>query len=358
MKYMFLIIMGVCVFGCKKNNVQLRFLDEYILKDSMIFKNSMIGGLSGIDNYKDLYYLVVDDAKKPRVLTSKITIEKGKIKDISFKNIIYIKDTSSTFYRKEVLDLESIFIDSNAHINLVSEGSIKNGKRPTVFISDSLGRFVNEVYLPSNLGNINEGKHKHNAVFEGSCKSIDKKGFWVSLEAPLNIDVEKPSYENSKLPVRITYFDSDEGKATKQYIYELSPIERPPRGAINSNGVTAILEFRKEEFFIVERIYQSGYGIHGNMIRIFKATTEKNTTNTLNMNTLRNVNYIPLKKNLLFDFNRVNNQLKKGVIDNVEGICFGDVLPNGNKTLLLISDNNFQLNGKQFNQFLLLEMVE
>jgi hypothetical protein len=36
-------------------------------------------------------------------------------------------------------------------------------------------------------------------------------------------------------------------------------------------------------------------------------------------------------------------------VDNVEGICFGPVLPNGHRTLVLVSDNNFiELEKTQF----------
>ncbi|WP_176829764.1 esterase-like activity of phytase family protein [Tenacibaculum sp. MAR_2009_124] len=338
--------------------MQLRFLDEYVFQDSVVFEESVIGGLSGVDKNKSTYYFVVDDSKKPRVLKGEIVIENGKIIDVSFKKTILINDTINGFYQKEILDLESVFVDSKGNLNVTSEGSIKNNKRPTVFVTDSLGSFVEEVLLPDYLGDIDVGKHRHNGVFEGSSKSIDGRGFWVSLEAPLRIDGEEPSYSKKKSPIRITYFDSKEKKATKQYAYELEYLEKPAKGDINLNGVTAILEFGRGKFFVVERIYQSGYGSYGNTIRIFKASADNETTNTLGVKSLKNSNYIPLKKELLFDFEWVKAELMEGVIDNIEGICFGDVLPNGNKTLLLISDDNFQLYGKQLNQFILMEIVE
>ncbi|CAM1366684.1 esterase-like activity of phytase family protein [Tenacibaculum xiamenense] len=358
MKYVFLLIIGMCFLGCKKNNIHVRFLDEYVLQDSSIFQKSIVGGLSGIDNYGGNYYFVVDDAREPRVLVGDVIVEDRKISDVTFKKTIFFNDTLNKFYQNEVLDLESVFVNSNGSLNLTSEGSIRKKKRPTVFVTDSLGKFVKEISLPSHLGNINIGKHRHNGVFEGSCKSTDGKGFWVSLEAPLKIDGEEPSYKVKKSSVRITYFDSDKGKATKQYAYELENLEKPRKGDINLNGVTAILEFRKNEFFVVERIYHSGYGSYGNTIRIFRAWADENTTNTINLESLKKVNHIPLKKELLFDFESAKDQLTDGIIDNIEGICFGDVLPNGNKTLLLISDDNFQLYGKQLNQFILMELVE
>ena len=42
-------------------------------------------------------------------------------------------------------------------------------------------------------------------------------------------------------------------------------------------------------------------------------------------------------------------------IDNVEGVTFGPDLPNGHKTLIFVSDNNFSALEKT--QFLLFEII-
>ena len=42
--------------------------------------------------------------------------------------------------------------------------------------------------------------------------------------------------------------------------------------------------------------------------------------------------------------------------DNIEGVTFGPVLPNGHKTLLFIADNNFTVVEKT--QVLLFEIIE
>ena len=73
-------------FSCeKRKDIQLNFLSEYVLKDTVSFKNSPIGGLSGLDYSNGFYYFVVDDAKTPRFLKGNINIEKRKIKGINFE---------------------------------------------------------------------------------------------------------------------------------------------------------------------------------------------------------------------------------------------------------------------------------
>ena len=67
---------------------------------------------------------------------------------------------------------------------------------------------------------------------------------------------------------------------------------------------------------------------------------------------------IPLNKKLLFEFDAIKSELTEGVIDNIEGITFGPILNNGNQSLILVADDNFQVFGKQLNQFILMEIKQ
>ncbi|MEE9408501.1 MAG: esterase-like activity of phytase family protein [Polaribacter sp.] len=354
--YIFLIIS--LIFSCSsKQQTELKFLDEYVLADSVSFQKSIIGGLSGVDYSNGYYYFIVDDARNPRFLKAKINVLQSEIVNVDFKNVVYLNDTAQFFYKENALDLESIFIDEKTQeVNLVSEGSIRKDKKPTVFKTDLNGKFIASYKLPNNLKN-NE-VIKHNAVFEGSSKSIDNKGFWVTMEAPLKIDGSEPTFTKKSSPIRITYFDKQTQKATKQFAYQLEHITKPAKGNINLNGVTAILEYKENNFFIIERTYQNGYGAYGNIVRIFDAVLGDKTTNILDVESLKETSFIPLKKRLLINFEDVKNQLTEGIIDNVEGITFGPKLENGNQSLLLVTDDNFQIYGKQLNQFILLEVEE
>ena len=353
------IVLALSVLGllaCKQEQTSLKFLNEYVVKDSLQIDNTVIGGISGIDYYNNQYYMVVDDAANPRVLVGDITVKNDSIQSVSFEKVIVV-DTVSQFTKNHVLDLESIFIEDGI-INLTSEGSIQYKKDPSIFHIDTKGSFINEVAILNYFRAASEAKPKHNGVFEGSSKSIDDKGFWVAMEAPLGADGEEPTFHETQSPVRITYYDKNTNEAIKQFAYQLEKIDKPAKGNVNLNGVTAILEYKENNFFIIERIYQSGYGSHGNVVRIFKATIDDTSTNTLAIESLKNEKYTPLKKELLLDFSTVENQLTDGIIDNIEAITFGPILQNGNKSLILASDDNFQVYGKQLNQFLLIEIEQ
>ncbi|WP_028889311.1 esterase-like activity of phytase family protein [Tenacibaculum ovolyticum] len=351
---LFYIVVFLVFTGCKTEKISLKFLNEFIVKDSLVFENTIVGGISGIDFSNNQYYMVVDDSKNPRILVGDILIKDDSIESVEFKQTIKV-DSVSQFYKDNVLDLESIFV-VNDQINLVSEGSIRKGKSPVIFTVNSLGKIQDKIKIPSYFKANSLAKPKHNATFESSSKSIDKKGYWVAMEGPLAADGEEPTFHKTESPIRITYFNNETKKATKQFTYQLEKITKPAKGTVNLNGVTAILEYTKNSFFVIERIYQSGYGTQGNTIRIFKATIDDDSTNSLNIESLKKQEYIPLKKELLFDFESIQGKLTDTIIDNIEGITFGPELSNGNQSLIVVSDDNFQVYGKQLNQFILLEI--
>jgi hypothetical protein len=58
-----------------------------------------------------------------------------------------------------------------------------------------------------------------------------------------------------------------------------------------------------------------------------------------------------MKKELLIDVNSAAGP----EVFNIEGICFGPLLSNGNRSLILVTDNNF--NPRERTQFFLFEVL-
>ena len=100
---------------------------------------------------------------------------------------------------------------------------------------------------------------------------------------------------------------------------------------------------------MVERSYSVGRP--ASTIKVFivdlSAATDIKNTGSLKNNT----NFIPVSKKLLLNMDDLGIY-----IDNIEGVTFGPLLPNGHKTLLFVSDNNF--NALQRSQLLLFEVIE
>ncbi len=344
------------LYGCntvtkQSEDIQLKFLDEYLLPNELFIDSTLVGGLSGIDSYNDIYYITCDDDKTPRFYETKITFSNAKFDTIVFSKAIVLKGVKGT------LDLESIVVDSvQNQVLLVSEGSIKNGDDPSFFSVNFKGEFIENFKIPQYFEAKGKQLPRHNGVFEGLTKSLDEQGgYWIPTELPLKLDGPKPKYTATTSPVRFTYFN-DEGRATKQFAYLLDNIAKKPLGDFAVNGITDVLSYAPNKLLTIERSYSSGYENQGNVIKIYNLEYT-DAANTLQHKKLNNTNYYPVQKELVFNFEAIKDMLKNKSIDNIEGVCFGPILPNGNKTLLFIADNDFNKQGNRQNQFILMEMI-
>mgnify|MGYP001027001956 FL=1 len=353
---LFLLILSVVACRSTKikssKDLNINFLSEYIVPDNLILDNTLVGGLSGIDYYNGQYYLVCDDSNNPRVYEAKIVIDDNKISNITFEKVILIDDSS------KFLDLESIRYDSDLdQILLTSEGHILSQKDPSFFSVSPNGQTQNTFQIPDAFKSNSIQKPRHNATLEGLCMASDKKGYWLGMELPLEADGPEPQYTPTKSPVRITYISSKTKGPEKQFAYFLDPVAKKPMGNFSVNGLTDLIQYNANTFLILERSYSSGLGNEGNTIKIFEADIS-DATNTIKMNSLKDFEFFPAKKKLLLNFENLRDKLTDNSIDNIEGITFGPKLSNGHQSLILVSDNNFNILGKQFNQFILLELIE
>ena len=355
MKKIALLFVSVLFVGCSTlttkttHKLQLKFLDEYVVPDSLVVDGTLVGGLSGIDYKEGTYFLICDDASNPRYYKATININLNTISKIHFNKVYKIKDTTN------YLDMEAIRYDTKRHkIVITSEGSIRHGVSPSLFTINS-DNHIHKVKIPDMFSVNSIQKPRNNGTLEGLCISKNEKGYWIAMELPLKGDGPEPTYQEADSPVRITYIDAAYNKPNKQFTYYLEPISKKPTGRFGVNGVTDILEYSTDKFFVLERAFSSGWGTQGNTVRIFKANASK-ATNTINKVSLKEKKFKPASKELLLDLEDIRNQLTNAIIDNIEGMTFGPTLPNGNKTLLLVSDNNFNRLGKQLNQFILLEI--
>lgn len=353
-------VLAVTLIGCKStrvgttDNVQVRFIDEYIIPADAQVDGTQVGGLSGLNYHDGTFYMVSDQPSNPRFYKAEIKISEEKIDSVKLLSVVQL-DRSQAALNEAHLDLEGIIYDpAEGKFFFSSEGSIDNGKDPMLFSISETGEFIDSFSVPENLLAESDKRPRNNGTLEGLAASFDGKGVWAAMELPLRTDGPKPKLIRTKSPVRITHFDKETGEPTKQFPYRLEPIAKIPWLYFAVNGVTDLLEYAPNKFLILERGYASGHGSKGNTVRIFDVDISL-ATNTLDRNNLRVTFYNPAKKELLYDFKWAKDYLSEEFIDNIEGISFGPSLPNGNQSLILISDNNFSSMGKQLNQVILLE---
>ena len=105
MRYFLFALSIVLIAGCssgrktggKKTSVEIKeikFLGEHTVPNGLLFKNTVVGGLSGIDYdaKRNLYYMICDDpsANNPaRFYTAQILISERGIDSVIFTEVDY-----------------------------------------------------------------------------------------------------------------------------------------------------------------------------------------------------------------------------------------------------------------------------
>ncbi len=379
--YQIIICLIFCCLGCSSNNndntsnpdvspptdsqntiSKIEFIDEYVIPVQNI-AGVPVGGLSGIDYYDGKWYLICDTSEPPiRYYNASISYTSTGFTEVSVNTMTEIKDNMGAALAAGTVDPESIRFDPNTQ-NLVysSEGSIVNDIDPALFEISTLGNLVRTFTLPDYFkaqANDDTKGPRHNGVFEGLSLNIDNTGYWVSTELPLIEDGPEPTLTDTDSPVRITFFNKNTGLAERQFTYELDPVARPATlgTTFEVNGLVEILEYDQNKFLALERSFSSGYIDGGNNVKIYKVDATE-ATNTLSTESLNSASYTKAQKTLLFDFETIRSQLINNSIDNIEGISFGPALEDGSRTIVVVSDNNFNSFIPQKNQLILFKVI-
>lgn len=148
--------------------------------------------------------------------------------------------------------------------------------------------------------------------------------------------------------MRVLTMKTVSGKPGEEFIYMTDPIPTPPVPAdeFATNGLVDLLSLSGDSYIAVERAFTVGVG---NDVKLYVTTTH-GATNVHDMKSIEGKNIKPMSKHLLLDLVTVGITL-----DNIESVTFGPELEDGSKTLILVSDNNFNPDG-QFTQFLAFRM--
>ena len=191
---------------------------------------------------------------------------------------------------------------------------------------------------------------RRNGTLEGISFADDFSTLYVSVEEPLYDDGPAASLEESNAWVRFLKYDVATRKNVAQYPYKLEPIAHPakPENAFKMNGVSDILAISPNRLLVIERSYSTGHS--GCTIRVYECNLHGASDIKDVPSLLKEPPSKPIEKKLLL------NMESLGIyIDNIEGMTFGPNFPNGHKSLIFVSDNNF--NETQRTQFLLFEVI-
>lgn len=374
-----LLLLIFAIAACKAVNIkggnrpkeikQIHFLGEYIIPHNLQFKNTTIGGLSGIDydKQKDVYYLICDDWSQinpARFYTAKISFSENGIDSVYFINVTQLLRPDSSVYPGpkqdpyHTADPEAIrYNASQKNLVWTSEGErliTKDSQilvEPAIRIINEEGKQIDSFPLPAQTHMYATDKGlRRNGVFEGLSFTNGYKNLYVSIEEPIYEDGSRASLGDTAAWIRVLKYDADKKTLLGEYAYQIDPVARTPVPAngFKINGVSDILEIGRNQLLFIERSFSSGY--EGCNIRVYVGNVSK-ATNIASISSLRDFKaFQPVRKKLLFNMDSLGRY-----IGNVEGVSFGPILPNGNRTLIFVADNNFRAIEKS--QFLLFEIM-
>jgi len=348
----------------------LRFIGERDIPYALTYNNTTVGGLSGIDynSAEDHYYLICDDrsAINPaRYYSMKIRISPNGIDTLYFTAEHPLLQPGGTTYPNSrqnpanTPDPESMRYNSRKkQLVWTSEGERIVREKDTVLsdpairIIDTAGNFIDSLVVPQNMRmqGIEKGP-RQNGVFEGMSFSDDFKTMFVSVEEPLFEDGPRADTFDNNAYIRILKFDTETKRNTGQYAYKLDPVAYPanPPSGFKINGVPDILSLGNNRLMVIERSFSTGR--LACTIKIFIADLSAASDITNNPSIRDRKNFSSATKTLLLNMDELGIYT-----DNIEGVTFGPLLPNGHRTLLFVADNNFSPIEKS--QVLLFEVIE
>ncbi|SEF28127.1 Uncharacterized conserved protein [Amycolatopsis pretoriensis] len=346
----------------------VRLLGEQIVPNSLQFQGTTVGGLSSIDYDPRTggYALICDDrsAINPaRFYTATFPVSAHGVGPVTLTGTKPLLRPDGTPYppltqndpakpqNEQTIDPEELRVDpwtGDYYWSQEGERTATTLIDPSIREARRDGKYVRDLPIPANEKMTPTTGPRQNLVLEG----ITFAGFGALIAS----DVEGPLLQDGPESTRTTggvsriTLQGRYGPVLAQYAYPQEPIfaSPVPDGAFATTGVSSMLAVDQADptkFLMMERSFVTGVG---NKVRVYEIDT-KGATNVLNVKSLAEAkNVKPVKKRFLFDA----ADLGLSTVDNLEGMTWGPKLPNGERSLILVSDNNFS--ATQVTQFVAL----
>jgi hypothetical protein len=346
----------------------VRLLGEQIVPNTLVFQGTNVGGLSGIDYDPRTggYALICDDrsALQPaRFYTARFPVDAHGAGPVTITGTQPIRRPDGTTYpplaandpalpqNEQTIDPEEMRVDpwtGDYYWSQEGERTATTLIDPSIREAKPTGEYVRDLPIPANEKMTPTAGPRQNLVLEGLTFAALGSLVASSVESPLLQDGPLQTTSQGALS-RIT-LQSRFGPILAQYAYPQEKIfaASVPPTASGSNGVSSLLAVNQldpTKFLVLERAFVTGVG---NKVRIYEIDTSGATdiAKVPSLSAAKDVK--PVKKTLVADL----ADFPLSTVDNVEGMTWGPQLPSGERTLILVSDNNFS--ATQVTQFIAL----
>jgi hypothetical protein len=349
-------------------SLNARLLGVHTIPHDLEFDGTVVGGLSGIDfdPESDRYFLISDDRSErnpARFYIAHFNIDDRGFSSFWFGSVVYFRRPDGRAYPNQrdwaveqrqystaernvlgTVDPEEIRWDSRTGtllwcqegINVTDPDGTEILVNLAVRESDVHGNFIRDLPTPLNetVGTASGPRVDH--ALESLTLASGGDLVVTVLEDPLIGDGPEPTAAaggRSRITVQ-----SRDGALLAQYAYDIEPLPGSAGPAEGNLGIPSMLAWTKEtrsKYIIIERAFVNGYG---NRIQIYQ-TDLANATDIRDLSSAAGSSsaVVPAEKSLLVDLKDIGLDS----LENVEGCTWGPDLPSGERTLVLVSDNNF-----------------
>ncbi len=347
--------------------VDVEFLGEVVVPTGARFGDTEIGGLSSItfDSARDVYYVLSDDqGNRPtgdpvRYYTVAIDLSDGTLDagDVEFIDVTQLFEIKKTAFPPGGLDPEGFTLGRKGFFFMSSEGNTRASPILDPFIRryNRNGRVTADLPIPDKYipNGVDHGV-RFNLSFESLNVTPNGRVLATAGEGALFQDGPVSTFTNSSL-ARILQYDLRKRKPISEYVYEVAPWAEPSQ-VFGVNGIVEVLPIDDVgTMLVMERSFSVGGvlgGGTGNVVVINEVSTQ-GATDVLGNEALYEggspVPFTPVSQMEVFAFDDLGIP-----IDNIEGMTFGPVMPDGRIPLIFVSDNNFSPG--QFTQFIVLAL--
>ena len=329
-----LVLVAAAPAAARERPLDLEFRGQAIVPTGTTFAGTTVGGLSSIAyDHRDTYYVISDDQVGARFYTVALDIRDGSLTsgDVRFEDVTTLLGADGQPYPPMSLDPEGLALTNQRDLIVTSEGLPARMIDPFVRRHALDGTYLGDLELPSAFRVTADRSSgvRPNLGFESAA--VLGRDLFVGAENALYQD-GPPATLGGGSPTRILRYDVRTGRVDGQWIYMTDPVAEPPVPATNFsvNGLVELLPLDDDRLIAMERSFSVGAPGTGNTIRLYDVRLGEGTAS----------------KRLLLDLKTLGIPL-----DNVEGMTLGPPLRHGERSLVLVSDNNFA--ASQFTQFLL-----
>jgi hypothetical protein len=300
--------------------------------DKQQFQNTDLGGLSALvyDARHEVYYALVDNERETpaRFYTLRFSLAGGQLGAPQVTAVTTLRDAGGTPYTGRNFDGEGMALLPDDTLLIASE------TEPAIRRFALDGRQLAELPVPQRFLVAPRGEAQGNGTFESLALTPNGQSFYTAVEEPLAPD---GSASDGKNRLRILRYDRQPGgnfTPGAQFFYL----------AEAGQGISDMAALNDQELLVLERGYVP---LLGNTVRVYRITLA-GAADVGGQASLAAAGLTPVAKTLVFDLAscppsgaRAREPQPNPLLDNFESLAVGPTLPDGRRTLVLVSDDNF-----------------